>query len=369
MVNPGVPLFSAEVANRGLDFYPAIKRVLNSHWYVLGNEVAEFEREFADYCGTAHCIGVGNGTDALELGLKACGVSAGDKVLLAANAGFYGSAAVLSISAIPVYVDISPEDLMLTPETISESLEQHSPRAIIVTHLYGQLADIENIVQIAQAHDIAVIEDCAQAHGACRNGMRAGSYGSVGCFSFYPTKNLGALGDGGAVVSANDAIADRLRQIRQYGWSDKYQVVMPGGRNSRLDELQAAILRLKLPHLEKWNAQRRDIANHYNRAFKVLPVKQLPLQGEDYVAHLYVLQVENRAKFRDFLGKLNISTDVHYPVPDHMQSVHLERGSNWVLPVTEAACDTVVSLPCFPGLTAEQVEYVIQAVKSYFAPG
>lgn len=364
-----ISLFSAQVANSSLEIYPAIKRVLDSHWYILGNEVAEFEREFADYCGTSHCIGVANGTDALELGLRACGVTAGDEVLLAANAGFYGSTAVRSINAIPLYVDVDPLSLTLSASNFLQSLELYSPKAIIITHLYGQLADVETIVQIAEKNGIAVIEDCAQAHGAQKNGKRAGSYGTVGCFSFYPTKNLGALGDGGAVVSDDDEIAVQLQKLRQYGWGSKYQVVTPGGRNSRLDEIQAAILRLKLPHLDEWNIQRRDIAKQYNLAFQNLPVQLPPSTGEDYVAHLYVLQVNNREAFRDFLGRLNIATDVHYPITDHLQPIYMDETSTWVLPVTEKACDTVVTLPCFPGLTEEQVEYIIRAVKSYFVQG
>jgi aminotransferase EvaB len=279
---------------------------------------------------------------------------------LAANAGFYGSTAVRLIGAIPHYIDIDPTTLTLSPENLRHALDT-KPKAIIVTHLYGQLANVEPIVEAASKIGVPVIEDCAQAHGATRNGSRAGSFGTIGCFSFYPTKNLGALGDGGAVVE-NGGLAIPLKQLRQYGWSTRFQVEVPGGRNSRLDEMQAAILREKLPYLDRSNSERREVARKYNAAFGDLPLRCPSSLGEDYVAHLYVVQVQNRDSFRRYLHDHGVSTDIHYPIPDHLQRAYLCDQKRGALPVTEQVCEQVVSLPCFPGMSTEQVERVIEVV-------
>lgn len=314
-----VPLFSASIANAGLNFTAPLTRVIDRHWYVLGEEVKSFEEEFAAYVGVQHCISVANGSDALELALRSLGIKPGDRVVAVANAGFYGSTAIHAVGATPVYVDVDPDTLTLCTEALAAVIES-KPAAVIVTHLYGQLADIEALVRIASDAGVPVIEDCAQAHGARRNGRMAGSFGTMACFSFYPTKNLGALGDGGAVVTNDAEMAGRVRQLRQYGWSQKYQVSLPGGRNSRLDEMQAAILRLKLPLLDGWNLQRRSIARRYNEAFAGLGM-QLPVSlGEDYVAHLYVIRVRDRARFAAALKEQQIGTDIHYPIPDPRSS-------------------------------------------------
>ena len=357
-----VPLFSAVDVTATLDLGSAVQRVVDSHWYVLGKEVSGFEREYAEYCGVPYCVGLANGTDALELALRSVGAGKGDRIALAANAGFYGSTAVHIIGALPAYVDVDPQTLTVAPAALHKILEQ-GVKAIIVTHLYGQLADIETIVRLAAGFHVPVIEDCAQAHGAARRGKRAGSFGAVGCFSFYPTKNLGALGDGGAITTSSAEIATGVRGLRQYGWANKYHVEMRGGRNSRLDEMQAAVLRAKLPHLDAWNAKRRAVARRYNEAFEGLPVRCPPTTGEDYVAHLYVLRVANRDRFRKVLHERGVASDVHYPVPDHLQPGYPCGERKGALPVTEGACDNVVSLPCFPGIKAEQVEQVIEAVK------
>ena len=360
-----IPLFSAQAVNAVVDFLGPVKRVFESHWYILGREVAGFEREFAEYCGVPNCVGVASGTDALELGLRALDVKTGESVIVAANAGFYASTAVLLIGAIPHYVDIDPATLTLSVEQLLEALESN-PKAIIVTHLYGQLANVEAIVEVAAKSGIPVIEDCAQAHGAKSNGKVAGSFGTIGCFSFYPTKNLGAFGDGGALVTADDYLAAKIRQLRQYGWKAKYHVELQGGRNSRLDEMQAAILREKLPFLDSWNAERREIASRYNAAFSNLPIVCPCSLGEDYVAHLYVMRVNTRDAFRKFVGAFGVATDVHYPVPDHLQSAYPPRQGTGVLPVTERVCREVVTLPCYPGLDSASIERVIQAVDLYF---
>lgn len=363
-----IPLFSAHAANAGLDLAEAVRRVIDSHWYVLGQEVTAFEQEFAAYVGSAHCVSLANGTDALELGLRALGVNRGDRVACVANAGFYGSTAIHAIGAHPIYVDIDPSSANMAAGSLQQALAQQ-PKAVIVTHLYGRMADIETLAAMARAAGVAVIEDCAQAHGARRNGRMAGSVGDMGCFSFYPTKNLGALGDGGAVTCQDAALVGRLRALRQYGWSSKYTVALANGRNSRLDEMQAAVLRAKLPLLDGWNAERRRIASRYHEAFANLPVDLPGPVGEDYVAHLYVLRLpeaSQRDGFRAHLQGRDVATDVHYPIPDHRQPAYPSGDSRHSLPATESACDRNVTLPCFPGMTDSQVEQVIDAARSFF---
>ena len=359
-----VPLFSAAAANADLDFSLAIRRVIDRHWYVLGEEVACFEREFAKYVGVETSVTLANGTDALELALRGLGVQQGDQVVAVANAGFYGSTAIHAIGAVPLYVDVDHKTLTMSVSALAKALERR-PKAVIVTHLYGQLADIESLLRIAGEAGVPLIEDCAQSHGAVRNGKQAGSFGRIACFSFYPTKNLGALGDGGAIVTNDVDLAGRVRTLRQYGWSQKYQVTAAGGRNSRLDEMQAAVLREKLPHLARWNNERRRIAQRYNEAFASLPIARPCSTGEDYVAHLYVLRVNDRQSFRGFLKDRGIATDIHYPIPDHQQPAYPFTEATQ-LDVTETACSSVVSLPCFPGLTEVEVKRVIDAVLEYF---
>jgi aminotransferase EvaB len=360
-----IPIFSGCAMSADVDCLIPVQRVLASQWFVLGPEVSAFESEFAAYCGVEQCVTLANGTDALELALRALEVKAGDKVLLAANAGFYGSKAVRLIGAVPQYVDIDPKSLTMSVASLQAALTV-KPKGIVVTHLYGQLADIEAIVKIAKAANVPVIEDCAQAHGARRNGRTAGSFGDIGCFSFYPTKNLGALGDGGAVVTRDAALAARLKKLRQYGWGEKYHVELAGGRNSRLDEIQAAILRQKLGHLDRWNEERRVIARAYNVAFAHLPITCPISVDDDFVAHLYVVRVAQRQAFQDFLKEQGIATAVHYPIPDHHQFAYPPDAGAPALPATEEACQHVVSLPCFPGLKEAEVARVIRAVEQYF---
>ncbi|MBC7490502.1 MAG: DegT/DnrJ/EryC1/StrS family aminotransferase [Glaciimonas sp.] len=359
-----VPLFSAVAANAGLDFSLPIKRVIDSYWYVLGEEVVSFESEFAKYVGVSNCVSLANGTDALELALRGLDVKKGDQVVSVANAGFYGSTAIHAIGAIPLYVDVDDKTLTMSVDALAKALKQ-KPKAVIVTHLYGQLADVEELVRMTSEAGIPLIEDCAQSNGATRNGRQAGSFGKIACFSFYPTKNLGALGDGGAITTNDGDLTARIRALRQYGWSQKYQVTTEGGRNSRLDEIQAAILREKLPHLAYWNNERRRIAQIYNDAFAALPLERPCSTGDDYVAHLYVLRVKDRYSFREFLKERGIATDVHYPIPDHKQPAYPYSGVVQ-LDVTESACASVVSLPCFPGLTEIEVKRVVVAVVEYF---
>ena len=361
-----IPLFSAARVHQGLDLAGALTRVLDSNSFVMGREVAQFEQDFAAYTGVAHCVSVANGTDALELALRALGIGTGSKVVCVANAGFYSSTAVHLAGGRPVYVDVDQNTLTMSPVALARVLKD-KPAAVIATHLYGQLAQIEDIARICREAGVPLIEDCAQSHGAARKGRRAGSFGDLSCFSFYPTKNLGALGDGGAVLTSDDPLAATLKGLRQYGWSRKYEVARLGGCNSRLDELQAAVLREKLPHLDRHNAQRRAIARRYNEAFAGLALQLPSSVGEDYVAHLYVVRTGRRDALRAHLQQQGIATDVHYPIPDHRQPAVEAREAGASLPVSEAACATAVTLPCFPGLADADVERVIRAVQEFFS--
>jgi aminotransferase EvaB len=362
-----IPLYSAGIVNADLPLENALRRVLASNWFVLGGEVSAFESEFASYVGTSSCVSLANGTDALELALRAFGVGPGDRVACVANAGFYGSVAIRLVGAEPVYVEVDEKTLNMSPDALKRTLSTTPAKVTIVTHLYGQLADIVALQDISKAAGSALLEDCAQSHGARRDGRLAGSFGDIACFSFYPTKNLGALGDGGAITTNDPHLAKKVRALSQYGWNGKYHVALPNGRNSRLDEMQAAVLRVKLPVLDAANRHRRQIATRYNEAFAELPLRLPASLGDDYAGHLYVVRVSDRDAFRTHLKAQNVATDAHYPVADHRQPAY-PSARNVDLPITEEACATVVSLPCFPGLPDSDVNRVIEAVRSYFMP-
>lgn len=358
---------SRHIASLSNEFHRAIETVLNRGWFVLGPEVEEFEREFAAYCGSPHCIGVANGTDALELALRALGVQTGEVVVTVANAGMYGTTAIRAVGARPLYVDIDPLTLNLDPNDLERVLTSLSqpPKALILTHLYGLLADLSGVLNLTSRFGIAVVEDCAQAHGAELMGRRAGTWGSVGGFSFYPTKNLGTLGDGGALVTADLDLAARLRQLRQYGWENKYRATLAGGRNSRLDELQAALLRVQLPLLDNWNRRRRAIAQAYSQGIRHSEVITPAVLDQRYVGHLYVIRCARRDSLREHIKARGIPTDVHYPVPDYRQPAYASEFLVSHLPNTELACAEVLTLPCFPEMTDTEVEHVIAAVNSW----
>lgn len=245
------------------DLARAAAELIASGRYSSGLRVEAFERAFADYCGASHAVGVGSGTDALELALRALDIGAGDEVVTVANAGMYATSAILASGATPVFADIGAATMTLDAGTLAPLLGARC-KAVVLTHLYGRLADVDRVLAATRATRVPVIEDCAQAHGAMKAGRRAGTFGTLGCFSFYPTKNLGACGDAGIVTTSNDELATRVRRLRQYGWAEKYRAVEPGGRNTRLDELQAGILLAKLPHLNAWNRRRNEIAGFYS---------------------------------------------------------------------------------------------------------
>jgi aminotransferase EvaB len=342
----------------------AARRVIERGWYVLGSEGAEFERAFAAYCGVPHAVGVANGTDAIELALRAVGVDEGHCVATVANAGFYASTSIHAIGARPLYVDVVAGTHLMCVDSLKRGLAPNAVRAVIATHLYGRLAEVEAIAAICKPLGIPVIEDCAQAHGATRNGKAAGSFAAAGCFSFYPTKNLGALGDGGAVTTSDAALAARLRELRQYGWDKKYQVSRAGGRNSRLDELQAALLLAKLPHLDRWNEDRRAIAHRYSNEIRHSRIECPKDFGADNVAHLFVLRCEDRDGLGRHLESRGVGSDIHYPIPDHRQpaysAYHLGE-----LPETERLATEIITIPCFPEMEEEEIRQVIDAVNAW----
>ena len=340
----------------------SVERVTRSGWFILGAECRAFEAEFAAYCGVDHCIGLGNGTDAIELALRALGVQHGSRVATVANAGFYTTAALQLIGATPLFIDVDEKSCLMDLADLEATLVRERPAAIVITHLYGLLHDMDRVMELARRAGIPVLEDCAQAHGASRNGRMAGTFADAGVFSFYPTKNLGALGDAGAVVTTRPELAEQVRQLRQYGWTSKYRVHTLGGRNSRMDELQAAILRSKLPRLNGWNARRRQIAEHYTASFRSTGIGCPDSFGTHYVAHLYVIRTKSRDRVQERLKNAHIATEVHYPVPDTKQPCWTAPEQWPQLPVTERLASEILSLPCYPELTDQEVETVIAAV-------
>jgi len=345
----------------------AAAEVIASGYYVLGGGVRDFEAAFAAYCGVDHAIGVANGTDGLELALRAVGIGPGDRVAVCANAAMYGTTAVLACGAEPVFVDVEPGVATMDPASLAAALASGGRvAAVIITHLYGRLARMEPLLALCRAHGAAVVEDCAQAHGATdASGRRAGAFGDIASFSFYPTKNLGALGDGGAVVTGSADLAARMRQLRQYGWSEKYTNALVGGRNSRLDEMQARMLSVMLPRLDGWNQRRRDVANRYCAAIANPAIETSPAAGTEYVGHLCVVRCDRRDALRQHLADSGVQTEVHYPRPDHRQPLHQGRYDVVSLPVTERDAARLLTLPCFPELTDDEVERVVQACNRF----
>ncbi len=332
----------------------ALGRVVSSGWFVLGPEVHAFEEEFAAYCGARHCVGVASGTDALELLLRALEVGPADEVITAANAGMYSTTAILAVGATPVYADVDPATLTLSPQSVEPRITPRT-RAVMATHLFGRMADAAGLRALTERGGLALLEDCAQCHGASLNGRRAGSWGDGAAFSFYPTKNLGALGDGGAVVTSDAALARRVKNLREYGWRDKYIVSDRGGRNSRLDELQAALLRVKLGFLDGWNAQRKAIARCYSATLEHPDIATPAVDGDDYVAHLYVVRSRRRGALRDYLKQHGISTDVHYPLLDYQQPLLKPDYGHVHLLISEQVVAEILTLPCYPELDLDNV--------------
>jgi dTDP-4-amino-4,6-dideoxygalactose transaminase len=350
-----------ETAELRAELDAAAARVLDRGWYLVGEELKNFEQAFAGYLGIAHCLGMANGTDALELALRCLDVGNNDKVIVAPNAGMYGTIAVSRVGAEPVFADVDPRNLCLTPASI-EAAAKGGAKAVIITHLYGQMADAKAIVATARKYGLRVIEDCAQAHGARLDGTIAGTVGDIACFSFYPTKNLGALGDAGGVATGDAKLAEKAATLRQYGWKGKYRVEVPYGRNSRMDEMQAAFLLAKLAHLDQRNERRRAIWRRYREALGG-KLQLVGSDGADFVAHLCVLRAPDRDGLRQRLTDAGIATDIHYPIPDHRQPVWGGRFDAVSLPVAERACAEVLSLPCFPEMTDQEAAQVAETLR------
>jgi dTDP-3-amino-3,4,6-trideoxy-alpha-D-glucose transaminase len=343
------------------DIDAAVRRVLDSGWYILGGEVEAFEAEFAAYHGVRHAVGVANGTDAIELALRAAGVGVGDEVITVAHTAVATVCAIERAGAKPVLADIDPQTYTLDPAAAEAAITPRT-KAIIPVHLYGQPADMAALVAIAEQHRLLLIEDCAQAHGARLNGRLVGTWGHLAAFSFYPTKNLGAVGDGGAVLTNDDGYAQRLRRLRNYGQISRYDHA-ERGINSRLDELQAAILRVKLPHLDAQNARRRQIARGYDDGLAEFVTVPPQRPGAESVYHLYVVRHPARDALRARLADAEIGTLIHYPTPIHLQPAYRDLGcAPGSLPVTERVSREIVSLPLYIGLSDAEVERVIAAV-------
>jgi aminotransferase EvaB len=343
----------------------AICAVCDRGWSALGKEVRGFEAEFAEYCGVAHCVSLNSGTDALELALRSLEIGEGDAVATVANAGGYASTAIRVVGAIPHYVDVDPTSMNMSVDSLRSAISQVS--AVIVTHLYGRLADMDAVRSLAQASRVTVIEDASHAHGAARAGARAGAMSDIACFSFYPTKNLGAAGDAGAIVTADDGLAQRCRQLAQYGWSRRYQAELQGGRNSRMDEIQAAVLRIKLPHLDGWNERRRQIGAQYAAGLREIPGLHVHGRGDnDDTVHLFVITCPDRDAVIAALHQAGVGATAHYPVADHMQPAFATCHHAESLSVTEGLCASVLSLPCYPEITDDEVKMVIGAVRDVF---
>ncbi|GGF90388.1 glutamine--scyllo-inositol aminotransferase [Rhodococcoides trifolii] len=346
------------------DLLPEIEKVLRTAAFIGGRAVSDFEAQYADYVGVRHCIGVANGTDAVELALRACGVERGDEVVLPANTFIATAEAVSRIGAVPVLVDVVPDTLLIDPQQVDKALTPRTA-AVVPVHLFGQIAPMDAIASICDGADVAVIEDAAQSQGARQGGQSAGSFGRAAATSFYPGKNLGAAGDAGAVTTDDPAVAERVRVIAAHGSATKYvhDVV---GFNSRLDALQAVVLSAKLRRLDDWNTRRREAAARYDTLLSDVPGIRLPISDETNVDvwHLYVVRVADRDAVADTLAAEGVATGIHYPTPVHLTGAYRHLGyRSGDFPVTETAASEMLSLPMFPHITAAQQEHVADTVR------
>jgi dTDP-4-amino-4,6-dideoxygalactose transaminase len=343
-----------------------IERVVRSGWWILGDQVASFEREWADYCGAHHAVGVGNGMDALVVGMLALGIGPGDEVITSPMTAFATALAIVRTGATPVLADINVDTAMITPESVERCISP-STKAVILVHLYGQAGPAAELALLCSAAGIALIEDCAQAHGASTSAIPVGSVGAFAAWSFYPTKNLGAIGDAGSVTTNSAELAERCRRLRNYGQSVRYEHPELG-LNSRLDEIQAAILRRRLPHLDGWNATRKRVADTYTAhirhpGIRILPAPPTPNR---HVHHLYVVTCQDRDELRAHLAAAEVDSLCHYPIPVHRQpSATTFRLDPAGLRVAERHASTCLSIPCHPHLTSQQVDHVIGAMNGF----
>ncbi len=358
---------AAQRATIASEIDEAIRGCLDRNDWILGQDVAAFEEEFAAYCETTGAVGTDSGLSALDLTLRAYGIGPGDEVITAANTFVATALAIVSAGATPVLVDADPKTFNLDPALLEHAITERT-KAVMPVHLYGQPADMDEIGAVADRHGLLVIEDACQSHGARYKGRRTGSLGHAAAFSFYPSKNLGAYGDGGAVVTSDERLLDRLRLIHNYGQREKYVHVVKGF-NHRLDTLQAAVLRVKLRHLDEWNAARRRCASLYSQLLGQLDTTTPATEpSAEHVWHLYVIRVGRRDELRSFLGERGIDTGIHYPLPIHLQPAFADLGyARGRFPVTERLVDEVLSLPMFPELEDAQIHAVVAAIADFGA--
>lgn len=362
-----IPFVSFKPLEKELDsgLRAAFERVYSNSWYIEGNEDKNFERKFAEYCGTDYCIGVGNGLDALILILKALGISRGDEVIVPSNTYIATALAVTYVGATPVLVEPDINTFNINPDNIESKITDNT-KVIMPVHLYGQACDMDPIMEIADKYNLYVVEDCAQAHGATYKGRKIGTFGIAAGFSFYPGKNLGALGDAGAVITNDKGLADKIRAIGNYGSDYKYHHIYKGN-NSRLDELQAAFLSVKLEHLEKMNIDRRRIADRYLKGIDNPNVILPYVMSENVpVWHIFGIRCNNRNDLEMYLNERGIGTNKHYPIPIHMQECYSDLGiDEGELPIAEEISSTELSLPLYYGMTDEEIDYVITSINSF----
>lgn len=347
------------------EYEEAVLRAVHSGWYILGTELETFEQSFASYLGVKHCIGLNSGTDALILAVRALGIGVGDEVIVPAGTYIASVLGITENGATPVYVDSNTDTLLMDEGKIEELITENT-KAIIPVHLYGQACNMDSILSVAKKHNISIIEDCAQCHGAKWNGKLTGTQGTLACFSFYPTKPLGALGDAGAVVTNNDDLADKLRMLRNYGSRVKYHNESIG-RNSRLDEIQAAVLSVGLKHLDECNNMRIKIAEEY---FSFIHNDKVKLPYTDpqatHVFHLFPIIVDDQKKFQDYMLSQGIRTQIHYPIPPYVAECYRDQGHVWAeFPNASFIAQHEVSLPIYNGMKMKDVDAVIKAVNSY----
>ncbi len=366
----GVPFFDLKRQYHSIkdELDAAVQQVMDSCRFVLDEKVKSFEKEFASFCGTEYAVGVGNGTDALRLALLACGIGKGDEVITVPNTFIATTEAISQTGAKIVFVDIDPQMYNINVSQIEEKINERI-RAILPVHLFGQPADMDPMMEIARKYNLRVIEDACQAHGAEYKGKKIGSIGNAGSFSFYPSKNLGAFGDGGMVATNDNKIVQRTKMFRDHGQIKKYEHSVEG-YNSRLDEIQAAILRVKLKRLDEWNKLRRKNVSIYNDLFGDVKEVVTPLEAEyaKHVYYLYVIRTHRRNELQEYLKSKGVGTGLHYPVPLHLQKAYEYLGyKEGDFPVAEECTKQILSLPMFPELTREEIEKVVSEIKTFFA--
>lgn len=359
------PLADYQAHREALD--AALREVAGSGWYIMGERVEAFESSFAAFCGSKQAIAVANGTDAIELSLRALDIGAGDQVATVSHTAFATVSAIMRVGAMPVFVDIDPQTFTMSSESLREVLEldcEKRIRAVIPVHLYGQMAEMPAICSLAQAHGCRILEDSAQAHGALQNNESPGTQSDVATYSFYPTKNLGALGDAGAITTQNADLAERLRSLREYGWHERY-ISDEAGVNSRMDSLQAAVLSVKLNALSRSNERRRVLAARYDEALSgVLSVPKIAA-GNHHVYHLYVARHPDRDRFLEYLRSEGVPAAIHYPQAVHTQPAMAENGQTVSLEQTEAAVREIISLPLHPYLSDEAQDEIIELIRAF----